>query len=554
MANPYAYMDSLGAGLVGGAQGFIQGQQQQEDRNNELAMHELKMQQAQSQIDQADRQAQSESNYRGAIQKNFGQGDIDSDSYANMAAQLAKSGDPRALEFLEQSRSLGREEQGEDQKQTLNHLAMGAKFALSGMPDEAQKHFDASGIQVKYKGRDEDGNHTFSMVHPDDGQEHEDTLDDDQVAFLGSDPQKFLQQYITDQKNKQAAEAKQADLERKQQETEHRSADLEKRLATTERIANSKNNTTVVVQDMKGEQAKEKAAQGNGSDLTPEALDLVGQLRRFGGTEAVGRNPMKEAALYNNMAEQAQKAGQTMEEFAKNFTGDRNTMKTKLAAMKQWDASSAPGSAGAQIVSFNTYLGHLKDLEQEFSELKNGQTPAVNKVKNAMASMWGQASTKGVNTVGNILSDEVSRLFAGKAITNSESTEWHSLIDSADSPQQQAKLFHSLAAAASKRLKARDADHQRIFGNHIDEAGRLDPENMSYLRSKGISFRSDMAARNKPSGQNTQSQWQDVANPTSEPQYVGKNPRFPRAAWSDDGASGPGWYVNTGQGRIRRVE
>ena len=151
---------------------------------------------------------------------------------------------------------------------------------------------------------------------------------------------------------------------------------------------------------------------------------------------------------------------QNMISAAKNYdpTFDATNWSGRVAGTKDFSS----GKSSEMVRSANQTIGHIGDLIDKMDALKNGDYPLKNKVGNYINSEMGGAAVTGFQQTAHAVADELSKVFKGAGISDSEIRQWEQNLSPDMSPAQQREavttamslLQHSLSALEEKRLNS----------------------------------------------------------------------------------------------------
>lgn len=188
MANPYQFLNPLGAGLVGLPDAYRREQEAIEaDRMAKLErankMEQMGRQKAMSDIINANPPGEEgmTSEYMSRLQQKLGQAGFGRE----------------AMEMASKARTLGAQEQESQQERMHYNLASAAKWMSIGNSQATQYHLDEAfrgvPLNVQYEGKDAEGNYTVNMTNEDTGVSEKHSFGEDELRELASDPLKYFQ-------------------------------------------------------------------------------------------------------------------------------------------------------------------------------------------------------------------------------------------------------------------------------------------------------------------------------------------------------------------------
>lgn len=100
------------------------------------------------------------------------------------------------------------------------------------------------------------------------------------------------------------------------------------------------------------------------------------------------------------------------------------------------EKSATSGPIANTITSYNTAIGHLRQLGQAADALHNGDIQGINRVANEYGLQTGQAAPVEFQAVKAAVAGEVGKIFKGGAATDNEIKEFDHAISAANSPAQ----------------------------------------------------------------------------------------------------------------------
>ena len=112
--------------------------------------------------------------------------------------------------------------------------------------------------------------------------------------------------------------------------------------------------------------------------------------------------------------------------------------------------------SGKALKSINVAVDHLDTLQEAANELKNGQTPAFNKIANLYATNTGQTAPGNFDALKSIVGSEVAKAVVGGASALGDREEIRKEINNAKTPEQLAGIigrFQALMAGQAKGIR-----------------------------------------------------------------------------------------------------
>lgn len=159
---------------------------------------------------------------------------------------------------------------------------------------------------------------------------------------------------------------------------------------------------------------------------------------------------------------------------------DENNFKAVQELEKQF-ASTAPNTAGGNLLSMNAAVGHLGQLYDAMDALKkDGQTQlqTFNRIANALSAEFGHPVAPNFNAIKGVLVGELGRTFSGKAPDIPEVATLNQQLSNAQSPDI---IKGVLTQFTHAMLTKGDANIQRYY----DYTGELPPSTFSQ-RSRDV--------------------------------------------------------------------
>jgi hypothetical protein len=112
--------------------------------------------------------------------------------------------------------------------------------------------------------------------------------------------------------------------------------------------------------------------------------------------------------------------------------------------------------SGKALKAINVAVDHLDTLQEAANELKNGQTPAFNKIANLYASNTGSTAPGNFDALKSIVGSEVAKAVVGGASALGDREEIRKEIDNSKTPEQLAGVigrFQALMAGQAKGIR-----------------------------------------------------------------------------------------------------
>lgn len=134
--------------------------------------------------------------------------------------------------------------------------------------------------------------------------------------------------------------------------------------------------------------------------------------------------------------------------------------------------------SGKALKSINVAVDHLDTLQEAANELKNGPTPAFNKIANLYATNTGETAPGNFDALKSIVGSEVAKAVVGGASALGDREEIRKEINNSKTPEQLAGVigrFQALMAGQAKGIR------QEWISSGLDE-DRFDAKLMPRTR------------------------------------------------------------------------
>jgi hypothetical protein len=144
----------------------------------------------------------------------------------------------------------------------------------------------------------------------------------------------------------------------------------------------------------------------------------------------------------------------------------------------------ASGKSADQVMSFNVFLQHSRDLSNAVNDLRASSIPLVNK-----SLLWLRKNSGDPVVASYLAKVEPVRtefetfLQGGHALTESDKQAAQKVLDENASPAQMQSVIKSLSHTAALRLKELDRKYSNTM--HRSYPGLIDPDNMQFLADTG---------------------------------------------------------------------
>jgi hypothetical protein len=134
--------------------------------------------------------------------------------------------------------------------------------------------------------------------------------------------------------------------------------------------------------------------------------------------------------------------------------------------------------SGKALKSINVAVDHLDTLQEAANELKNGQTPAFNKIAQLYASNTGGTAPGNFDALKSIVGSEVAKAVTGGASALGDREEIRKEINNSKTPEQLAGVIGRLQALMAGQAKG---IRQEWVSSGLDES-RFDDKLMPRTR------------------------------------------------------------------------
>jgi len=153
---------------------------------------------------------------------------------------------------------------------------------------------------------------------------------------------------------------------------------------------------------------------------------------------------------------------------------------TTWKARQSGQVDFASGKSAEMVRSANQTLHHVGQLLDSMDNLKNGSVPLINKVGNAYSEATGGGAQGAFRTNAHAVAEELSKVFKGSNLSDSEIRSWEQNLNENMSPAQQRAqvlklrdlLQGSLQALEEKRVAALGPMAAAKAGPIIKEEGQ----------------------------------------------------------------------------------
>lgn len=124
-------------------------------------------------------------------------------------------------------------------------------------------------------------------------------------------------------------------------------------------------------------------------------------------------------------------------------------------------------------------VSHMHTLAGAYDKMENTSLPAYNYVKNTLNTWAGNPEQKGHDVAADAVARELSKVFKGANLSDSEIREWRTTLSNANSPAQARAVLGQAIDLLNGRLQATSSSYERVMGKPIQ---LLDPHAMEALQ------------------------------------------------------------------------
>lgn len=164
----------------------------------------------------------------------------------------------------------------------------------------------------------------------------------------------------------------------------------------------------------------------------------------------------------------------TAETFIRTFINP-NYDRNNFGAVKKMEdefASSKSGSAGGNLLSFNTATGHLAQLYDAAKALQTGDQQTISKISQAIGTEFGSPVKPSFEAIKGVLVGELGRLMKQSAPDVNEMSEISKALSAANSPEQFKNVVEQYAHAMLQKGLP-------LVQKYADYTGELPPSTFS---------------------------------------------------------------------------
>jgi hypothetical protein len=214
------------------------------------------------------------------------------------------------------------------------------------------------------------------------------------------------------------------------------------------------------------------------------------------------------------------------------------------------------GKAATTLTSNDTLYGHADEVLETLGAAALNDTRALNTINQFIARQTGgDAQYKDLKVASKVYAMELAGMLGEKDMHGRQQImDLFSTVDSAKSFNAAVEQSKKMAATRSASLANQ---YYRETGLDPVEAGII-PERVAKgavnsVAASGYEWAKKYRTGSGPEGKEPPAN-SKPASGTPDIASIGKNARFPKAAWTKDGPDGPGWYERLSNGGVRKVE
>lgn len=178
--------------------------------------------------------------------------------------------------------------------------------------------------------------------------------------------------------------------------------------------------------------------------------------RNTGQKTRLGANPRNVFAPQNRIIQVADPdhPGQTMYVTAGTAVnqGYAGTQSASLVVPKNVLKWATTGEGGKMAGAFNTAMQHADLLEQALTALGNGDTRALNSMKNSFKTAFGSSDMTNFQAIANAYSREITKMLSAGHLTDSEISSAEATLPANASPEQIQGAIQAYRALAGSKM------------------------------------------------------------------------------------------------------
>lgn len=167
---------------------------------------------------------------------------------------------------------------------------------------------------------------------------------------------------------------------------------------------------------------------------------------------------------------------------------------------------STGGRSGQTINALDTVQQHLEKLSNDTEALDNGDYPAINSVKNNIATYTGfdPARRKQIQAVQDdvkAVTDEMARAYKSGAMSDKEISQWQALISTSDSKDKMRQALADFADLLNGKRRTTLDQYRGIMGSEAPAANNAENVRITSLihdRNAGVTGASSAATAPAP--------------------------------------------------------
>ncbi|MFL6314726.1 MAG: hypothetical protein ACJ71W_21685 [Terriglobales bacterium] len=199
-------------------------------------------------------------------------------------------------------------------------------------------------------------------------------------------------------------------------------------------------------------------------------------------------------------------------------------MQTYQNRLKTSQAFTPDGKMGQQVISLNTFTGHVGDASDLVNTLRNSNSPLINKPMNDVAKAMGNDKIAPFQTALEAAKKEyLNFLNAGHVESKQDQELADKLVDANQSPAQIQATLKQMAKTVLIRANSINGSYKTVM--HKDYTDMLNPDSIQVLNTLGFgaqASRFNGGAQPQPQTQQTQQQTAQMfaVNPQTKQRIV----------------------------------
>jgi hypothetical protein len=191
--------------------------------------------------------------------------------------------------------------------------------------------------------------------------------------------------------------------------------------------------------------------------LTPEEVAYKKAYDQYVKQNKVDPGVQRMEILTNSrMLPTVEEGGRTVYTPARQAAGKESPQSIPFQTEKGVARAFTTGKPAEELNAFNTAIAHADLLGQAATALGNGDTRALNSIRNAAKTQFGSADVTNFNTIAKIYTGEVTKAINGGHVTEGELHDVGATIPDNASPQQivgAVKAFRQLMQSKVQQRK-----------------------------------------------------------------------------------------------------